>query len=176
MIRRRSLSLSKVRHRVDCFVDDKSFAYHSSPRPIARSASLGRSPHRRRPTLPCADPQTLFDDACSGAGVRVRAILPWRKHGGMDVWMGDLLLLANIIAWNPSLRAQTRKAVGSKLNQLISPRWPPRFEIARGEREGQSWRTPESTRAASCMCPNSTRIKVHGAGVPEGPYCCYHYS
>ena len=161
---------------MDCFVDDKSFAYHSSPRPIARSASLGRSPHRRRPTLPCAGPQTLFDDACSGAGVRVRAILPWRKHGGMDVWMGDLLLLANIIAWNPSLRAQTRKAVGSKLNQLISPRWPPRFEIARGEREGQSWRTPESTRAASCMRPNSTRIKVHGAGVPEGPYCCYHYS
>lgn len=66
--------------------------------------------------------------------MRVRAILPWRKHGGMDVWMGDLLLLANIIAWNPSLRAQTRKAVGSKLNQLISPRWPPRFEIARGGR------------------------------------------
>lgn len=57
-----------------------------------------------------------------------------RKHGGMDVWMGDVLLLANIIAWNPSLRAQTRKAVGSKLNQLISPRWPSRFEIARGGR------------------------------------------
>jgi hypothetical protein len=51
-------------------------ACHSSPRPNARSALLGRS---TTATHSLADPQTLFDDACR-AGVRLGGR---RKHGGM---------------------------------------------------------------------------------------------
>ena len=153
--------------RVDCFVNNKSFAYHRSPRPIAFWASLGSVSTPRDLTHSLLMTHKL----CSMMHVRSWGVpsacaLPWRKHGGLD---GRLLLLANIIAWNHFSRAQTRMCSYSTSPRCLhGSKSPVERPVVRNPEEG-------------CIShvPNSTRIKVHGAGVLEGPCsccCCYYYS